>query len=122
MRGHGSLEVKVSDRDWRVMSSSRKPFNTHSVGERCTLNLLRAKASTRWCDVVVQNVCGHKDKKERDEKKDKTLIESYVDKCNVYKNCSEYELLSPHATRMYNPQPVGEDSLPYSKFLLAKNR
>ncbi|GFY19458.1 HTH_48 domain-containing protein [Trichonephila clavipes] len=29
MRGHGSLVVKVSDRGWRVMSSSRVPPKTH---------------------------------------------------------------------------------------------
>ncbi|GFY01676.1 retrovirus-related Pol polyprotein from transposon 412 [Trichonephila clavipes] len=54
MRGHGSLEVKVSDRGWRVMSSSRVPLKTHHVGERCTLNLLRAQTPSRWCGVVVK--------------------------------------------------------------------
>ncbi|GFX35553.1 hypothetical protein TNCV_103601 [Trichonephila clavipes] len=49
MRGHGSLVVKVSDRGRRVMSSSRVPLKTRRVGERCTLNLLRAQTSSRWC-------------------------------------------------------------------------
>ncbi|GFX47575.1 hypothetical protein TNCV_3015941 [Trichonephila clavipes] len=46
MRDHGSLVVKVSDRAWRVMSSSRVPLKIHRVGERCTLNLLRAQTSS----------------------------------------------------------------------------
>ncbi|GFT58432.1 uncharacterized protein TNCV_2119271 [Trichonephila clavipes] len=54
MRGHGSLVVKVSDRGWRVMSSSRIPLKTLRVGERCTLNLLRAQTSSCWCSVVVR--------------------------------------------------------------------
>ncbi|GFT41425.1 hypothetical protein TNCV_3890411 [Trichonephila clavipes] len=48
MRGHGSLVDKVSDRGWRAMSSSRVPFKTHRVGERCTLNLLRAHKRPRF--------------------------------------------------------------------------
>ncbi|GFT60723.1 hypothetical protein TNCV_3584351 [Trichonephila clavipes] len=52
MRGHGSLVVKVSDRGWRVMSSSRVTLKTLRVGERCTQNLLRAQTSSRWCGVV----------------------------------------------------------------------
>ncbi|GFY17763.1 uncharacterized protein TNCV_1074981 [Trichonephila clavipes] len=48
MRGHGSLVVKVSDRGWRVMSSSRVPRKTRRAGERCMLNVLRAQASSRW--------------------------------------------------------------------------
>ncbi|GFW26620.1 hypothetical protein TNCV_2850101 [Trichonephila clavipes] len=47
--GHGSLVVKVSDRGWRILSSSRVPLKTRRVGERCTLNLLRAQTSSRWC-------------------------------------------------------------------------
>ncbi|GFX33489.1 uncharacterized protein TNCV_1006501 [Trichonephila clavipes] len=54
MRGHGSLVVKVSDRGWRFMSSSRVPLKTRRVGERCTLNLLRAQTSSCWCGVVVR--------------------------------------------------------------------
>ncbi|GFX37163.1 uncharacterized protein TNCV_199141 [Trichonephila clavipes] len=54
MRGHGNLVVKVSDRGWRVMSSSRVPLKTRRVGERCPLNLLRAVTSSRWCGVVVR--------------------------------------------------------------------
>ncbi|GFX29749.1 uncharacterized protein TNCV_2750831 [Trichonephila clavipes] len=54
MRSHGSLVVKVSDRGWHVMSSSRVPLKTHRVGKRCTLNLLRAQTSSRWCGVVVK--------------------------------------------------------------------
>ncbi|GFX62407.1 hypothetical protein TNCV_1381321 [Trichonephila clavipes] len=53
MRGHGSLAVKVSDRGWRVMSSSRVLRNTSRVGARCTLNLLKAQTSSHWCGVVV---------------------------------------------------------------------
>ncbi|GFW80414.1 uncharacterized protein TNCV_2945461 [Trichonephila clavipes] len=54
MRGHGSLVVKVSDRAWCVMSSSRVPLKTRRVGERCTLNLSRAQISFRWCGVLVR--------------------------------------------------------------------
>ncbi|GFW43206.1 uncharacterized protein TNCV_1349701 [Trichonephila clavipes] len=54
MRGHGSLVVKASDRGWRIMSSIRVPFKTSCVGERCTLNLLRAQTFSRWCGVVVR--------------------------------------------------------------------
>ncbi|GFV85518.1 putative transposable element [Trichonephila clavipes] len=49
MRGHGSLVIKVSDRGWRVMSSSRVPFKTRRVGEGCTLNMSRTQMSSRWC-------------------------------------------------------------------------
>ncbi|GFV56269.1 uncharacterized protein TNCV_106251 [Trichonephila clavipes] len=50
-----ALVVKVLDRSWHVMSS-RSPvlLKIRRVGERCTLNLSRAQASTRWCDVVVR--------------------------------------------------------------------
>ncbi|GFX49780.1 uncharacterized protein TNCV_3073331 [Trichonephila clavipes] len=48
MCGHGSLVAKVSDRRWRVMSSSRVPLKTHRVGEQCTLNLLRAQTFFRF--------------------------------------------------------------------------
>ncbi|GFV05366.1 hypothetical protein TNCV_225771 [Trichonephila clavipes] len=51
MRGHGSLVVKVSD---RVMSSSRVPPKTHRVGERFTLNPLKAQTSSHWCGVIVR--------------------------------------------------------------------
>ncbi|GFW19628.1 uncharacterized protein TNCV_1605191 [Trichonephila clavipes] len=54
MRGHGSLVVKVLDRGWRVMSSSRVPLKTRRVGERFTLNLLRAQTSSHWCGEVVR--------------------------------------------------------------------
>ncbi|GFT89846.1 uncharacterized protein TNCV_1665851 [Trichonephila clavipes] len=46
---HGSLVVKVSYRGWRVMSSSGVPLKTRRLGERCTLNLLKAQTSSRWC-------------------------------------------------------------------------
>ncbi|GFW54652.1 uncharacterized protein TNCV_787551 [Trichonephila clavipes] len=49
-----SLVVKVSDRRWRVMSSSRVPIKTRRVGVRCSLNLLRAQTSSHWCGVVVR--------------------------------------------------------------------
>ncbi|GFW91784.1 uncharacterized protein TNCV_3400441 [Trichonephila clavipes] len=35
-------------------SSSPVPLKTHRVGQRCTLNLSRAKPSSRWCGVVVR--------------------------------------------------------------------
>ncbi|GFT14604.1 hypothetical protein TNCV_632181 [Trichonephila clavipes] len=54
MRGHGSLVVKISDRGWRVMSSSRVPLKTHRAGKQCTLNLSRAQMSSPWCCVVVR--------------------------------------------------------------------
>ncbi|GFW37921.1 uncharacterized protein TNCV_4631221 [Trichonephila clavipes] len=37
-----------------VTSSSPVPLKTHRVGQRCTLNLSRAKTSSRWCGVVVR--------------------------------------------------------------------
>ncbi|GFV53461.1 uncharacterized protein TNCV_4983271 [Trichonephila clavipes] len=37
-----------------VTSSSPVPLKTHRVGQRCTLNLLRADTSSRWCGVVVR--------------------------------------------------------------------
>ncbi|GFT79159.1 hypothetical protein TNCV_3095081 [Trichonephila clavipes] len=40
--GRGSLMVKVSDRGWRVMSSSPVPLKIRRVGQRCTLSLSRA--------------------------------------------------------------------------------
>ncbi|GFW17292.1 hypothetical protein TNCV_1957631 [Trichonephila clavipes] len=49
MPDHVSLVVKVSDRGWRVMSLSQVPLKTRRVGQRCTLNLLRALTSSRWC-------------------------------------------------------------------------
>ncbi|GFU83080.1 hypothetical protein TNCV_65501 [Trichonephila clavipes] len=36
------------------MSSSPVPLKTRRVGQRCTLNLLRAETSFRWCGVVVR--------------------------------------------------------------------
>ncbi|GFY08990.1 cullin-4A [Trichonephila clavipes] len=54
MRGHGSLVVKVSDRDCRVTSSSRVPLKTRHIRERCTLNLSRAQMPSGWCGVVVR--------------------------------------------------------------------
>ncbi|GFS79498.1 transposable element Tc3 transposase [Trichonephila clavipes] len=50
---HDSLVVKVSDLGWHVTSSSPVPLKTCRVGERCTLNLSRARTSSRWCGVVV---------------------------------------------------------------------
>ncbi|GFV70714.1 hypothetical protein TNCV_2022781 [Trichonephila clavipes] len=41
--GHNSLVVMVSDRGWRVMSSSPVPLKTRRVGQRCTLNLTSLK-------------------------------------------------------------------------------
>ncbi|GFU83249.1 uncharacterized protein TNCV_3738601 [Trichonephila clavipes] len=52
--GRGSLVVKVSDRGWHVTNSSPLPLKTRRVGARCTLNLLRAQASSRWCGVIVR--------------------------------------------------------------------
>ncbi|GFU00265.1 uncharacterized protein TNCV_802171 [Trichonephila clavipes] len=49
-----SQVVKVSDRGWHAMSLSLVPLKTRRVGERCTLNLLRAQMSSRWCGVVVK--------------------------------------------------------------------
>ncbi|GFX23158.1 hypothetical protein TNCV_2933221 [Trichonephila clavipes] len=54
MRAHDRLVVKVSDRGWRVTSSSRVPLQTHRVGGQCTLNMLRAQTSSRWWGVVVR--------------------------------------------------------------------
>ncbi|GFS55293.1 uncharacterized protein TNCV_1626331 [Trichonephila clavipes] len=48
----GSLVVKVTDRGWRVLSSSPVPLKTRRVRKRCTLNLSRAETSSRWCGVV----------------------------------------------------------------------
>ncbi|GFT89763.1 hypothetical protein TNCV_1665361 [Trichonephila clavipes] len=36
------------------MSSSPVPLKIHHVGKSCTLNLSRAKSSSRWCGVVVR--------------------------------------------------------------------
>ncbi|GFX83498.1 hypothetical protein TNCV_324471 [Trichonephila clavipes] len=52
--GHGSLVVKVLNRGWLVTSSSPVSLMTHLVGERCKLNLSRAKTSSRCCDVIVR--------------------------------------------------------------------
>ncbi|GFT09471.1 uncharacterized protein TNCV_5063111 [Trichonephila clavipes] len=51
MWGCGSPVVKILDHDRHVISSS--PLKTHRVRERCTLNLSRARTSSRWCGVVV---------------------------------------------------------------------
>ncbi|GFS71432.1 hypothetical protein TNCV_5051361 [Trichonephila clavipes] len=53
--GCGSSVVKVSDHDRHVMSSSPVPLKTRRVGQRCTLNLSRAEASSRCCGVVVRD-------------------------------------------------------------------
>ncbi|GFY17305.1 hypothetical protein TNCV_1090791 [Trichonephila clavipes] len=53
-RGRGSLEVKASDRGWRVMSSSPVPLKTRRIEKRCTFHLSRAQTSSRWCGVVVR--------------------------------------------------------------------
>ncbi|GFX96217.1 uncharacterized protein TNCV_2291051 [Trichonephila clavipes] len=50
----GSPVVKVSDHRRHVMSSSPLPLKTRRVGQRFTLNLSRAKTSSRWCGVVVR--------------------------------------------------------------------
>ncbi|GFV52464.1 hypothetical protein TNCV_4707651 [Trichonephila clavipes] len=52
--GHGSPEAKISYHSRHVMSSSPVPLKTHRVRQRCTLNLLRAQTSSRWCGVVVR--------------------------------------------------------------------
>ncbi|GFU64578.1 uncharacterized protein TNCV_305171 [Trichonephila clavipes] len=52
--GCGSPVVKVSDHGRHGMSSSPVPLNTRRVGQRCTLNLLTAQTSSRWCGVVVR--------------------------------------------------------------------
>ncbi|GFS85538.1 uncharacterized protein TNCV_2793941 [Trichonephila clavipes] len=46
--------VKVSDHGRHVMSSSPVPLKTHRVGKRCTFNLSRTQAPSRWCGVVVR--------------------------------------------------------------------
>ncbi|GFY25312.1 hypothetical protein TNCV_2484321 [Trichonephila clavipes] len=46
--------VKVSDHGRHVMSSSPVTLKTNDVGERCTLNLSKAQASSLWCGVVVR--------------------------------------------------------------------
>ncbi|GFU88775.1 uncharacterized protein TNCV_4444521 [Trichonephila clavipes] len=51
--GCSSPVVKVSDYGRHVMSSSPVPLKTRLVGQRCTLNLSRAKTSSRWCGLVV---------------------------------------------------------------------
>ncbi|GFX85965.1 hypothetical protein TNCV_2473671 [Trichonephila clavipes] len=50
--GNGSPVVKVSDHVRHVMSSSPVPLKTRHVEKRCTLNMLRAQMSSRWCGVV----------------------------------------------------------------------
>ncbi|GFU14763.1 uncharacterized protein TNCV_2806891 [Trichonephila clavipes] len=50
----GSPVVKVSDHGRHVMSSSPVPLKIRRVGQRCSLNLLRAETSSRWCGVVVR--------------------------------------------------------------------
>ncbi|GFX41997.1 uncharacterized protein TNCV_4516051 [Trichonephila clavipes] len=52
--GCGSPVVKVSDHGRHVMSSSPVALKTRRVGQRCTLNLLRAETSSHWCGVVVR--------------------------------------------------------------------
>ncbi|GFT33889.1 uncharacterized protein TNCV_4383751 [Trichonephila clavipes] len=53
-RGRIAVAFMVSDHGRHVMSSSPVPLKTRRVGrERCTLNLSRAQASSRWCGVVV---------------------------------------------------------------------
>ncbi|GFW62165.1 hypothetical protein TNCV_1685961 [Trichonephila clavipes] len=54
LSGCGSQVVKVSVRGWHVTNLSPVPLKTHHVGERCSLNLSRAKTSSRWCGVVVK--------------------------------------------------------------------
>ncbi|GFU46640.1 hypothetical protein TNCV_1546551 [Trichonephila clavipes] len=48
-RGCDSPMVKVLDHGRQVMSSSPVPLSTRYVGQRCTLNRLRAETSSRWC-------------------------------------------------------------------------
>ncbi|GFX44885.1 transposable element Tcb1 transposase [Trichonephila clavipes] len=52
--GCGSPVVKLSDHGRYVMSSSPVPLKTRREGQRCTLNLSRAKTSSRWCGVLVR--------------------------------------------------------------------
>ncbi|GFV81251.1 uncharacterized protein TNCV_4772781 [Trichonephila clavipes] len=47
--GCSSPVVKVSDHGRHVISSSPVPLKTCYVGQRCTLDLSRAEASSRWC-------------------------------------------------------------------------
>ncbi|GFS96453.1 transposable element Tcb2 transposase [Trichonephila clavipes] len=47
-RGCGSPVVKVSDHGRYVMSSSPVRLKSRRVGQRCSLNLLRAETSFRW--------------------------------------------------------------------------
>ncbi|GFW72586.1 hypothetical protein TNCV_3798141 [Trichonephila clavipes] len=54
LRDCGSPVVKVSDHGRHVKSSSLVPLKTRRVGQRCTLNLLRAETSSRWCVAVVR--------------------------------------------------------------------
>ncbi|GFW84656.1 hypothetical protein TNCV_2597011 [Trichonephila clavipes] len=49
--GCSSEVIKVSDHDRHVMSSSPVPTKTRRVGQRCTLNLLRAETSCRCVEV-----------------------------------------------------------------------
>ncbi|GFW22812.1 uncharacterized protein TNCV_2380271 [Trichonephila clavipes] len=57
---HGSWVAAVAEwyRYWivacLVTSSSPVPLKTRHVGQRCTLNLLRAETSSSWCGVVVR--------------------------------------------------------------------
>ncbi|GFT87023.1 uncharacterized protein TNCV_1258081 [Trichonephila clavipes] len=46
--------LKELDHGRHVMSWSPVPLKTHRVGARYTLNLSRAKMSSRWCGVVVR--------------------------------------------------------------------
>ncbi|GFX45528.1 transposable element Tcb2 transposase [Trichonephila clavipes] len=49
-----STGVKVSDHGRHVMSSSPVPLKTRRFGERCTLNLSRARTSSRWSSCTVE--------------------------------------------------------------------
>ncbi|GFX58233.1 hypothetical protein TNCV_4049911 [Trichonephila clavipes] len=53
-KGCGSPVVKVLDHGRHVMSSIQVPLKAHCLGERCTLNLSRARTPSRWCGVVVR--------------------------------------------------------------------
>ncbi|GFV43838.1 uncharacterized protein TNCV_1658831 [Trichonephila clavipes] len=54
--GCGSPVVKESDYGRHVMSLSPVPLKSGRVGQRCTLNLLRAETTSCWCGVVEEGV------------------------------------------------------------------
>ncbi|GFS91492.1 hypothetical protein TNCV_1139311 [Trichonephila clavipes] len=63
-KGCDSPVVKVSDHGRHVMSSSPVPLKTHRVGQRCTLNLLRAE--TFWATAHNRSVMTSVNRTEKD--------------------------------------------------------